>query len=201
MVPSSAAAGAQPSCGKRGGEYNRCDTLSPFLNTASGYPLDIVQGSGPHPGGGEAGAKWRNRNGVGLAGWRKLRPSQARSSSGQQHGRSTPGSSLLPMTLKVLVIDDHQPRPPPEASAESELTAELKVMAAHDAHEGLAAAAGHPDLDLVLLDLELTDTSGLSLVAEPARATARAPGRGARLAGGAGPSPAGDRCRGGRVHS
>ncbi len=37
-------------------------------------------------------------------------------------------------------------------------------MAAHDAHEGLAAAAGHPDLDLVLLDLELTDTSGLSLV-------------------------------------
>jgi two-component system, NarL family, nitrate/nitrite response regulator NarL len=67
------------------------------------------------------------------------------------------------MTLKVLVIED-QPRPPPESATDSEVTAELKVMAAHDADEGLAAAAGHPDLDLVLLDLELTDTSGLSLV-------------------------------------
>lgn len=37
-------------------------------------------------------------------------------------------------------------------------------MAAHDADGGLAAAAGHPDLDLVLLDLELADTGALSLV-------------------------------------
>ena len=67
------------------------------------------------------------------------------------------------MTLKVLVIED-LPRLPPEASAESELTAELKVVAVHDADAGLAAAAGHPDLDLVLLDLGLTDTSGMSLM-------------------------------------
>ncbi|MBV8740195.1 MAG: response regulator transcription factor [Sinobacteraceae bacterium] len=67
------------------------------------------------------------------------------------------------MTLKVLLIED-QPRPPPETSRASETTAELKVMAAHDAGEGLAAAAGDPELDLVLLDLELTDPSGLSLV-------------------------------------
>lgn len=68
------------------------------------------------------------------------------------------------MTLKVLVIDDHPLVQEGVSAALHSLAEDVKVMAARDAQQGLALAADHPDLDLVLLDLALPGMSGVSLI-------------------------------------
>jgi DNA-binding NarL/FixJ family response regulator len=68
------------------------------------------------------------------------------------------------MTLKVLVIDDHPLVQEGVSAALGSLADEVTIMAARDAEQGLALAAEHPDLDLVLLDLALPGMSGFNLI-------------------------------------
>jgi two-component system, NarL family, nitrate/nitrite response regulator NarL len=68
------------------------------------------------------------------------------------------------MTLKVLVIDDHPLVQEGVSAALESLADKVTVMAARDAEQGLALAAEHPDLDLVLLDLALPGMSGFNLI-------------------------------------
>jgi two-component system nitrate/nitrite response regulator NarL len=68
------------------------------------------------------------------------------------------------MTLKVLVIDDHPLVLEGVSAALESLADKVTVMAARDAEQGLALAAEHPDLDLVLLDLALPGMSGFNLI-------------------------------------
>jgi len=68
------------------------------------------------------------------------------------------------MTLKVLVIDDHPLVQEGVSAALDSLADEVNIMAARDAEQGLALAAEHPDLDLVLLDLALPGMSGFNLI-------------------------------------
>jgi DNA-binding NarL/FixJ family response regulator len=68
------------------------------------------------------------------------------------------------MTLKVLVIDDHPLVQEGVSAALETLADKVTVMAARDAEQGLALAAEHPDLDLVLLDLALPGMSGFNLI-------------------------------------
>jgi DNA-binding NarL/FixJ family response regulator len=68
------------------------------------------------------------------------------------------------MTFKVLVIDDHPLVQEGVSAALNSLADDVKVMAAHDAQQGLAVAAENPDLDLVLLDLALPGMSGFNLI-------------------------------------
>ena len=68
------------------------------------------------------------------------------------------------MPLKVLVIDDHPLVQEGVSAALESLADDVTVMAARDAEQGLATAAEHPDLDLVLLDLALPGMSGFNLI-------------------------------------
>lgn len=68
------------------------------------------------------------------------------------------------MTLKVLVIDDHPLVQEGVSAALNSLADNVTVMAARDAEQGLALAAEHPDVDLVLLDLALPGMSGFNLI-------------------------------------
>src|SRR5215467_2843610 len=68
------------------------------------------------------------------------------------------------MSLKVLVIDDHPLVQEGVSAALNSLANDVRVMAARDAEQGLAMAAGNPDLDLVLLDLALPGMSGFNLI-------------------------------------
>jgi len=68
------------------------------------------------------------------------------------------------MSFKVLVIDDHPLVQDGVSAALKSLADDVRVMAARDAEEGLAAAAANPDLDLVLLDLALPGMSGFDLI-------------------------------------
>jgi two-component system nitrate/nitrite response regulator NarL len=68
------------------------------------------------------------------------------------------------MPLKVLVIDDHPLVQEGVAAALESLGHEVSVIAAADSEQGLAAAAAHPNIDLVLLDLALPGMSGLGLI-------------------------------------
>jgi two-component system nitrate/nitrite response regulator NarL len=68
------------------------------------------------------------------------------------------------MPLKVLVIDDHPLVQEGVAAALEALGHEVNVIAAADSEQGLTAAAAHPDIDLVLLDLALPGMSGLAVI-------------------------------------
>jgi two-component system, NarL family, nitrate/nitrite response regulator NarL len=68
------------------------------------------------------------------------------------------------MPLKVLVIDDHPLVQEGVSVALKSLADRVIVMAARDAEQGLALAAEHRDLDLVLLDLALPGMSGFNLI-------------------------------------
>lgn len=68
------------------------------------------------------------------------------------------------MPLKVLVIDDHPLVQEGVAAALESLGHDTNVWSARDAEQGMAMAAAHPDLDLVLLDLALPGMSGFGLI-------------------------------------
>jgi two-component system, NarL family, nitrate/nitrite response regulator NarL len=68
------------------------------------------------------------------------------------------------MTLKVLVIDDHPLVQEGVAAALQSLASDVSVICAADCEQGLTAACGHPDIDLVLLDLTLPGLRELKLI-------------------------------------
>jgi DNA-binding NarL/FixJ family response regulator len=57
--------------------------------------------------------------------------------------------------VKVLVVDDHPLVRDAMAGILAGLSSDLEIIEASDCAAGLAVARAHPDLDLVLLDLEL----------------------------------------------
>lgn len=68
-------------------------------------------------------------------------------------------------SLKLLVIDDHPLILEGIAAALEGLGHGIRIVAARTAARGLAAAAIHTDLDLVLLDVALPGTNGFGLIA------------------------------------
>ena len=63
--------------------------------------------------------------------------------------------------LKILVIDDHPLVRDAMAQLVTQLDGAVEVLQAADCPAGLAAAAAHEDLDLVLLDLNLPGLRGI----------------------------------------
>lgn len=70
------------------------------------------------------------------------------------------------MPLKLLIIDDHPLFREGVGTALKSLDNDVRLVLAADAEEGLAGAAEHPDLDLVLLDLALPGINGFVAIRE-----------------------------------
>ena len=68
--------------------------------------------------------------------------------------------------MKILVCDDHALFRAGLLHVLGELDPEVRLLEAGSGDEVLAAAREHPDLDLVLLDLDLGGVSGLDLLVE-----------------------------------
>jgi len=64
--------------------------------------------------------------------------------------------------MKVLIVDDHAVVREGVAAVLRQLGPGTEVLQAHDGPSGLALADGHPDLEMVLLDLVLPGVVGLS---------------------------------------
>jgi DNA-binding NarL/FixJ family response regulator len=64
--------------------------------------------------------------------------------------------------MKILVVDDHPLVREALRDHVRQLEQGVEVYEARSSHEALAAAQLHPDLDLVLLDLNLPDANGFS---------------------------------------
>ncbi|MBL8488560.1 MAG: response regulator transcription factor [Rhodocyclaceae bacterium] len=72
--------------------------------------------------------------------------------------------------MKVLVVDDHALVREGLRHVLQDLDGEpVRIVEAASAADALAQARGHPDLDLVLLDLRLPDASGLDTLLELGR--------------------------------
>lgn len=63
--------------------------------------------------------------------------------------------------MKILVVDDHPLVREAMAQLVMRLGGSIEVLEAQDCTRGLALARAHPDLDLVLLDLNLPGLSGI----------------------------------------
>lgn len=66
--------------------------------------------------------------------------------------------------MKFLVVDDHALIRDAMCSVLGSLRADAQVLQAADGTQALAALATHPDVDLVLLDLDMPDRDGLSVL-------------------------------------
>lgn len=64
--------------------------------------------------------------------------------------------------MKLLLIDDHPLFSVGFAHALSQMASSIEVLTAPTIRDGLAEAAGRPDLDIVLIDYRLGDTDGLA---------------------------------------
>lgn len=68
--------------------------------------------------------------------------------------------------MKILVVDDHPLILEALQHVLQQLDGEVEVHAAHTADGGRALVATHADADLLLLDLNLPETSGFTLLSE-----------------------------------
>src|SRR6185436_11637362 len=68
--------------------------------------------------------------------------------------------------MKVLVVDDHVLIREALRGVLKELKDDATIVEASDAREGLSLLGDRPDFDLILLDLNLPDRNGFSLLAE-----------------------------------
>ena len=66
--------------------------------------------------------------------------------------------------VKFLIVDDHALTRAGVTGALAALTDEAVVLDAENVEQAIACIEGHPDIDLVLLDLGLPGTGGLSLL-------------------------------------
>ena len=70
------------------------------------------------------------------------------------------------MVMKILVIDDHPLIREALRSVFKELKADLTVLEAPNCRLAMALIAEHQDIQLILLDLNLPDRDGFSVLAE-----------------------------------
>lgn len=83
--------------------------------------------------------------------------------SPQCDGSRPPGAS--PPTMKILVVDDHPLIRTALRYALAELQDRVELLDAADCARALHIAQHHPDLDIILLDLELPDVQGFEALA------------------------------------
>jgi DNA-binding NarL/FixJ family response regulator len=68
--------------------------------------------------------------------------------------------------MKFLVLDDHELIREAMRAALAQMESEAEIFEASDGAEGIRMVEQHPDLDLIMLDLNLPDRDGFSLLAE-----------------------------------
>src|SRR6516225_2947020 len=68
--------------------------------------------------------------------------------------------------MKFLVVDDHELIREAMRGALAELAGEAAILEAPDSREAMRLIEEHPDLDLILLDLNLPDRDGFSVLSE-----------------------------------
>ena len=68
--------------------------------------------------------------------------------------------------MKILVVDDHLLIREALRGVLKELKSEATILEAPDSRQAMARIEQHPDLELILLDLNLPDRDGLAVLAE-----------------------------------
>lgn len=87
----------------------------------------------------------------------------------------SPGPGARPEIMKILVVDDHPLIRTALRYALAELEDEVELFDAADCARALQLAQARPDLDLILLDLELPDVKGLEALARVRQACPATP--------------------------
>src|SRR5215475_4266484 len=77
----------------------------------------------------------------------------------------TGGSGNLPL-MKILVVDDHALIREALHGVLRKLTRDAVILEASNCAQTMEAVASHPDISLILLDLNLPDRDGFSMLAE-----------------------------------
>src|SRR5712671_2604478 len=67
--------------------------------------------------------------------------------------------------MKFLVLDDHELIREAMRAALAQMESDAEIFEASDGAEGIRMVEQHPDLDLIMLDLNLPDRDGFSLLA------------------------------------
>ena len=68
--------------------------------------------------------------------------------------------------MKFLVVDDHELIREAMSGALAELDGEAAILEAADSREAMRLIEEHPDVDLILLDLNLRDRVGFTVLSE-----------------------------------
>ena len=68
--------------------------------------------------------------------------------------------------MKVLLVDDHELIRAALRGVLKELIHDAAVMEAADSHQAMRLVEAHPDLHLILLDLNLPDRDGFAVLAD-----------------------------------
>ena len=69
-------------------------------------------------------------------------------------------------SMKLLIVDDHPVVREGLAALLRQLAPEMTVVLAEGGSQGLDLANGHPDLDLVVLDLAMPGSDGFAMLHE-----------------------------------
>src|SRR6516162_6331637 len=70
------------------------------------------------------------------------------------------------VAMKFLVVDDHELIREAMRGALAELDGDATILEASDSGETMRLIEEHPDVDLILLDLNLPDCDGLTVLSE-----------------------------------
>ena len=109
-----------------------------------------------------------------LSRWRRGNITYSGSAGGEaKNNTSGPGSAggeakfrPIHAGMKILVVDDHELIREAMRGALAELDGEAAILEAADSREAMRLIEEHPDLDLILLDLNLPDRDGFTVLSE-----------------------------------
>src|SRR3954452_2061585 len=73
---------------------------------------------------------------------------------------------MRPLRMKFLVVDDHELIREAMRGALKQLDADATILEAADSQRAMPLVEENPDLDLILLDLNLPDRDGFSVLVE-----------------------------------